>query len=152
VTGLGEEISERALLEHYYATARGLALQSRHILDHLNAHGYAIDRVALAGGHLKNPLLVRLYRDALGAGAVLSEAPEPVLLGTAMVAAVTAGLYPDLFAALEAMAPTRTVMPTDPGWARAHEAAYRMYRKLFSVRNEIEAESLAAFAAPDLNL
>ena len=66
-TGLGEETGERAFLEAYYATARALALQSRHVIEHLNAHGYAISRVALAGGQVKNPLLIRLYRDALGA-------------------------------------------------------------------------------------
>ncbi len=68
ISGIGLETSRRAFLEHYFATARALALQSRHMIEHLNRHGYAIDRVCLSGGHLKNPLLVRLYRDALGAG------------------------------------------------------------------------------------
>ncbi len=147
-TGLGEDTSPRRFLEHYYATARSLALQSRHIIDHLNAHGYAIDRVMLSGGHLKNPLLVRLYRDALGAEAVTSETPEPVLLGTAMVAAVAAGLYPDLFAALEAMAPAQRLLPKDRDWAYAHDGAYRIYLKLFATRNEIDAEARAWLAAP----
>jgi D-ribulokinase len=147
-TGLGEEISPRAFLEHYYATARSLALQSRHIIDHLNAHGYAIDRVMLSGGHLKNPLLVRLYRNALGAEAIVSETPEPVLLGTAMVASVAAGLYTDLFAALEAMAPAQSPLPRDRMWVHAHDAAYRIYLKLFATRNEIDAEARALLAAP----
>jgi D-ribulokinase len=147
-TGLGEDTSPRAFLEHYYATARGLALQSRQIIDHLNAHGYAIDRVMLSGGHLKNPLLIRLYRDTLGAEVIVSDAPEPVLLGTAMVAAVAAGLYPDLFAALEAMAPAQRSLPKDCAWARAHDAAYQIYLKLFATRNEIDAEARTWLAAP----
>jgi D-ribulokinase len=141
VTGIGEETSERAFLEHYYATARALVLQSRQVIDHLNAHGYAIERVALAGGHLKNPLMLRLYRDALGARAVLSDAPEPVLLGTAMVAAVTAGLHADLFSALDAMAPAWREATADPAWAAAHEIAYRIYGKLFTARNEAQAQA-----------
>jgi ribulose kinase len=147
-TGLGEDTSPRAFLEHYYATARSLALQSRHIIDHLNAHGYALDRVMLSGGHLKNPLLIRLYRDGLGAEAFVSDTPEPVLLGTAMVASVAAGLYLDLFAALEAMAPAQHPLPMDRGWAHAHDAAYRIYLKLFATRNEIDAEARAWLAAP----
>jgi D-ribulokinase len=147
-TGLGEDTSPRAFLEHYYATARSLALQSRHIIDHLNAHGYAIDRVMLSGGHLKNPLLVRLYRDALGAEAIVSDTPEPVLLGTAMVAAVAAGCYSDLFAALEAMAPAQRSLSKDRAWAHAHDAAYRIYLKLFATRNDIDAEARAWLAAP----
>ncbi len=142
-TGLGEELSRRAFLEQYYATARALVLQSRHIIEHLNRHGYAINRCALAGGHLRNPLLVRLYRDALGIEAVLCEAAEPVLLGTAMVAAVTAGFCPDLFAAQDAMAPAQRSLPADPDWRAAHEGAYRVYLRLFEVRNEIERHARA---------
>lgn len=141
ISGVGLETSHRAFLEHYFAVARSLALQSRHIVEHLNRHGYAIDRVCLSGGHLKNPLLLRLYRDGLGAQLVTSDTSEPVLLGTAMVAATAAGLYPDLFAALEAMAPAQTVHTADPIWAAAHDVAYGIYLKLFSVRNDIEIEA-----------
>ena len=150
VAGIGLETSRRSFLEHYYATARALALQSRHLIDHMNAHGYAIDRVCLSGGHLKNPLLVRLYQDALGASLVISDTSEPVLLGTAMVAAVAAGLHADLFAALDAMAPAQTILRADPLWARAHQGAYGAYLKLFALRNEIETEDrrlLRVFAA-----
>jgi FGGY-family pentulose kinase len=140
VTGIGLETSRRSFLEHYYATARSIALQSRHIREHLNSGGYAIDRVCLSGGHNKNPLLVRLYRDALGAELVISHAPEPVLLGAAMVASVAAGLRPDLFAALEAMAPAQSSHKADPAWATANDVAYATYLKLFAIRNEIEAE------------
>jgi FGGY-family pentulose kinase len=147
VTGLGEETTRRALLEQYYATARALALQSRHIIEHLNRHGYAIDRCALSGGHLKNPLLVRIYRDALRTELLISDTAEPVLLGTAMVASVAAGLQPDLFAALDAMAPARHALPADPEWQAAHDAAYAIYLKLFAVRNEIEALARGGSAA-----
>jgi FGGY-family pentulose kinase len=139
LTGIGEETSRRSFLEAYYATARALALQTRHIVEHFNAHGFAIDRVALAGGHLHNPLLLKLYRDAIGADLIVSDAPEPVLRGTAMVAAVAAGLVPDLFGALSAMAPEERVVRADPAWGQAHDTAYQIYRKLFAVRNEIEA-------------
>lgn len=148
VTGIGEETSRRAFLEHYYATARALALQARHIVDHLNRHGYAISRVTLAGGHIKNPLMMRLYRDALGAALVTSDTAEPVLLGTAMVAAVAGGLAPDLFGAVERMAPRQQVLAADPAWAAAHDRSYRTYLDLFEVRNRIEHEARALQATP----
>jgi ribulose kinase len=150
VSGVGTENTARAFLEHYFATARALALQSRHIIEHLNGHGYAIDRVCLCGGHARNPLLMRLYRDALGASLVTSDTAEPVLLGTAMVAATAAGLYPTLFGALEAMAPTQTTHPADPEWAAAHDIAYGIYLKLFTTRNDIDSDArrLAGRASP----
>ncbi|CAN7265704.1 FGGY-family carbohydrate kinase [Phyllobacterium sp. LjRoot231] len=144
VTGLGPETGESSFLEAYYATARALALQTRQIIEHLNAHGrYAIDSVALAGGHLHNPLLVQLYRDATGAKLVISDTREPVLLGTAMVAAVAAGFHPDLFASLDAMAPRQKTLQADPRWQQAHDAAYRIYLKLFDIRNEVETAGRA---------
>jgi D-ribulokinase len=51
----------------------------------------------------------------------VSDTPEPVLLGTAMVASVAAGLYLDLFAALEAMAPAQRPLPKDGRRRNAHD-------------------------------
>jgi FGGY-family pentulose kinase len=147
-TGLGEERTRRSFLEAYYATARALALQARHITEHLNAHGYAIRRVALSGGHARNPLLLRLYRDALGVELALPRTREPVLLGTAMVAAVAAGLQPDLFAAMDAMDTGQEVLQPDPGWARAHDIAYGIYRNLFAARSALAFDISALAASP----
>jgi D-ribulokinase len=141
ISGVGLENTHRTFLEHYFATARALALQSRQVIEHYNRHLYAIDRVCLSGGHLKNQLLLRLYRDALGAALVTSDTSEPVLLGTAIVAATAAGIYPTLFSALEAMAPEQSTHHADPAWARAHDIAYGIYLQLFSVRNAVDAEA-----------
>ena len=143
VAGAGPDTDRRSLLELYYATARALALQTRHIVDHLNRHGYAIDQVALAGGHRRNPLLVRLYADALGATLVDVDVAEPVLLGTAMVAAVAAGDFADPFAALDAMAPAQHPIHRDPHWAKAHDLAYAVYLDLFEARNAAERRASA---------
>lgn len=148
VVGLGEEGDPRSFHETYYATARALALQVRQIADHLDAHGYALGRALLSGGHARNPLLLRLYRDALGRTLALPRTPEPVLLGTAMVAAVGAGLQPDLMAAMAAMDPGQEVLAADPAWAPAHEIAYRIYRHLFAARNGLRKEMAALAAIP----
>jgi D-ribulokinase len=89
---------------------------------------------------------MRLYRDALGAELVTSDTAEPVLLGTAMVAAVAGGLAPDLFGAVERMAPRQTVHAADPAWKAAHDRAYRTYLDLFEVRNRIERDARALMA------
>ncbi|WP_426954295.1 FGGY-family carbohydrate kinase [Muricoccus radiodurans] len=144
--GLGEERDERDFLEAYYATARAIALQVRQILDHLDAYGYAIRRVVLSGGHARNPLLVRLYRDALARDLLVPRTPEPVLLGTAMTAAVAAGLHPDLLSAVSAMGPGADTLSADPRWVRAHDVAHRIYLRLYEARNAAvrEAEALLA--------
>ena len=136
VTGAGEDRTPRAFLETYYATARALALQLRHIAGHLAAHGLAAERVSLVGGQARNPLLRRLYRDAIGPDLVVCDHPEPVLLGAAMAAAVAAGVHPTLQNALDIMAPPQARLAPDPFWRRAHDAAYAIYRRLVEARDE----------------
>ncbi|MBP0493886.1 FGGY-family carbohydrate kinase [Pararoseomonas indoligenes] len=148
VAGVGEERSERDFLEAYYATARGIVLQARQIIDHLDAHGYAIRRVALSGGHARNSLLVALYRDALGRDLVLPRTPEPVLLGTAMAASVAAGWQPDLLTAVGNMGTGGEVLAADPAWGRAHELAYGIYGRLFEARNAAQRDSDTLAALP----
>lgn len=148
LTGIGEERGERDFLEAYYAAARGIALQARQIVDHLDAHGYAIRRVALSGGHARNPLLVALYRDALGRDLVLPHASEPVLLGTAMAAAVAAGWYTDLLSAVAGLGPGTAMQAKDPARAAAHDLAYRIYLGLFEARN-VAMQASAGLRRPD---
>jgi ribulose kinase len=94
ISGLALDGSRDALARLYYAAAVAIALGNRHILERLGEHGYRIDHLHLTGGHVRNPLLVELYADASGCTVVLGEEEDGVLLGTAMVAAVAAGVYP----------------------------------------------------------
>ena len=71
IHGLTLDSSFDALARLYYATAVGIALGTRHIVDALDTHGYKIDTVHLTGGHLASPVLVRLYADATGCAVVL---------------------------------------------------------------------------------
>lgn len=142
MSGIGTEVTHRSFLETYYATARALVLQLRQIVAHMNGFGYAISRAVLSGGHLKNALMRRLYRDALGAQLVTVRAPEPVLLGTAMVAAVGAGLFPDLSTAIAEMSAARDEPPADPRWREAHAAAYRAYEVLSEASNRLACDRL----------
>lgn len=143
LSGVGEEIGRRAFLEAYYAAARGIVLQVRHIMLHMNQHGYALDRVCLTGGHRHNKLLVRLYADALSATLLLSSHPEPVLLGTAMVAATAAGLYRSVLAAQAAMAWAVNAVPPHPHWVAAHDAGFAAYLSLIDARTAVDAQALA---------
>ena len=146
-TGIRAEGGHRAGLEAYYATARGLALQLRQVIGHFNANGFAISRVALGGAQSGNPLLERLYRDALG-GLVVSSAAQPVLLGVAMAAAVAAGIHPSLAIAVDRMAPPQIRLAPDPFWRRAHDAAFGIYLRLCAARDAaaFDADALAGLA------
>jgi FGGY-family pentulose kinase len=127
INGLALDGSLDAAARLYYAGAVGIALGTRHILDRLGEHGYAVSHLHLTGGHAQNPLLLELYANATGCSVVLGREEDGVLLGTAMVAAVAAGRCASLADAAAAMGRTgRVIAPAAE--ARSHfDARYRAY-------------------------
>ena len=116
ISGLTLDFSPDALARVYYRTAVAIALGTRHILDALDAKGWRIDTLHVAGGHTKNPLLMELYADTTGCQ-VVEPAEDAVLLGAAMTAAVAAGLQPSLADAAAAMSRSAGTRAADPGQA-----------------------------------
>ena len=103
VSGLTLDSSFDSLARLYWRTCVAIALGVRHVVDALNAKGYAIETLHVSGGHTKNPLLMELYADATGCKVIEPAAEDAVLLGTAMVAATAAGAFPSLADAASAM-------------------------------------------------
>jgi FGGY-family pentulose kinase len=139
ISGLTMDTSFDGLCQLYYGTALAIALGTRHILQALNGQGYAIDTLHVTGGHTKNPLLMELYADATGCTVVAPQAEDAVLLGTGMVAATAAGLYPDLAAAAAGMArPGRERRP-DPAQAARFDRDWRVFLRMHEQRRELDA-------------
>ncbi|ODN71969.1 FGGY-family carbohydrate kinase [Methylobrevis pamukkalensis] len=148
VSGLTMDASFDDLCRLYYRTAVAIALGVRQILDVLEARGVRADRLHLAGGHARSPLLRELYADATGRPLVIAEG-DGVLAGTAMAAATAAGLHPDLARAATAMArPGRERRP-DPVAARQLDRDYAVFLRMQDHRREIDARLRAAEAEDD---
>ena len=139
VSGLTLDASFDSLCRLYFATALGIVLGTRHILDALNTEGYRIDTMHVTGGHTKNPLLMELYADATGCTVIEPQAEDAVLLGTGMVAATAAGLHPDLAAAAAAMARQGREHRPDPDAAARFERDWRIFLRLHEQRRELDA-------------
>ncbi|MBW8909810.1 MAG: FGGY-family carbohydrate kinase [Mesorhizobium sp.] len=141
ISGLTLDASFDSLCKLYWRTAVGIALGVRHVLDALNENGYLIDTLHVTGGHTKNPLLMELYADATGCTVVEPLADEAVLLGTGMVAATAAGLYPDLNAACVAMQQGgKTRAPNKAAGAR-FDRDYRIFLEMHRQRRMLDAIS-----------
>lgn len=128
VAGLDLDTSFAGLVKLYHATACGIAYGTRHIVEAMDAKGYAIRHVHMTGGHAKSGYLAQLYADALGREIVLPAEPEAVLLGSAMAAAAASGLHADLGAAARAMA--REGSRLAPRDSEIHAQGYRAFRSL----------------------
>jgi FGGY-family pentulose kinase len=139
ISGLSLDASLDSLARLYFAAAVGIALGTRHILDALNAAGYAIERLHVAGGHTRNPLLMELYADVTGCAVTApADGTDAVLLGTAMVAAAAAGLHPDLRTAAAAMARPGATRQPDPGRHAGYARRYRAFLRMHEHRRTLD--------------
>jgi L-ribulokinase len=115
----------RALLE---ATAFG----TRAIVDAFVEAGVPVEELVVAGGLTRNTFLMQLYADVLGRPLSITESAQGPALGSAIHAAVAAGIYPDIPTASAAMGKRRRdVYRPDPAAHRAYDALYAEYVLLY---------------------
>ncbi|MDX3927097.1 MAG: FGGY-family carbohydrate kinase [Shinella sp.] len=138
VSGLTLDASFDGLCRLYWRTCVAIALGIRQILEKLADCGYSADTLHVAGGHIRNPLLMDLYRDATGCRLGVADATDAVLLGTAIAAAVAGGIHPDFAAAGTAMCRGGREFPPDPRRKEIYDRDYRRFLALYRHRAELD--------------
>jgi FGGY-family pentulose kinase len=138
ISGLTLDASFDSLCRLYWRTAVAIALGVRHILEALNERGYGIDTLHVTGGHLKNPLLMELYADAAGCTVIEPKAEDAVLLGTGMVAATAAGLFPSLADAATAMQQGGHARAPDRAARERFDRDYRIFLQMHEHRRQLD--------------
>lgn len=136
VSGLTLDASLRALALLYYATVQAIAYGTRHIIEEMNRHGYAIRRIHACGGGTKNPLWLQEHADITGCEIYLALDTEAVLLGSAILAAVAAGVYSSVPEAMRAMGMRAEVIRPNAGRRAFHEAKYRVFKRMYEHQQE----------------
>jgi FGGY-family pentulose kinase len=139
ISGLTLDTSFDGLCALYWRTAVGIALGIRHILEKMRDHGYVPDTLHVAGGHVKNPVLMELYSDVTGCKVIVPDMNEAVLLGTAIAASVACGLHKDLATAGKAMYPGGSVRLPDRSKQALYDHDYRRFLAMYRHRAELEA-------------
>jgi L-ribulokinase len=90
-----------------------------------------VHELVVAGGLLRNPLLMQIYADVTRRPLSLIVSDQGPALGAAMHAAVAAGAHQDIYAAAEAMGKTRPhAYEPEPAAADAYDALYAEYKTL----------------------
>jgi FGGY-family pentulose kinase len=131
VSGLKLSDTTDSLALLYLATVQAIAHGTRHIIDAMNAKGYAIRTVLACGGDTKNPIFVREHAEATGCPIVVAKEPEAVLLGAAMLGAVASGRRASLLEAMAAMNEASAVIePTGGAVAAFHDAKHRVFHRM----------------------
>ncbi|WP_034944430.1 FGGY-family carbohydrate kinase [Erwinia oleae] len=132
LTGLKLSRTPEDMALHYLATIQAIALGTRHIIETMNKTGYSIDTIMASGGGTKNPVFVQEHANATGCAMLLPEESEAMLLGSAIMGTVAAGLYESLPEAMNAMSRTgKTVTPQTNEIKRYYDRKYRVFRELY---------------------
>ena len=105
----------------------------------MHDYGYVPDTLHVAGGHVKNAVLMELYSDVTGCKVVVPKMNEAVLLGTAMAAAVSCGLYESLATAGAAMYPGGHERLPNRQRKALYDRDYRRFLAMYRHRAELDA-------------
>jgi L-ribulokinase len=124
--------------EIYWALIEATAFGTRKIIDTFAAAGVPVREFVAAGGLLRNEPLMQCYADVIGMPISVIGSDQGPALGSAMHAAVAAGVHRDIYAAAAAMGRChRDVYLPDAMRTRAYDDLYALYDRLhdhFGVR------------------
>jgi FGGY-family pentulose kinase len=139
VIGLDLRADHASLVELYVAALVGLAHGVGQIVGTLEAGGYDFDMLVISGGPGGSKLVRQLIADATQKKVGAPETSEPVLLGSAMLAAVAAGRH-TMASAMSAMSRlSEEVAPQGGEIAAFHSRKRRAFDLLQQTERGIRA-------------
>ena len=101
------------------------------IVERLQAAGVPVVDFIVAGGLVKNPLVMQVYADVLRRPLHVVTSDQAPALGSAMHAAVSGGEYPNIVSAARSMARLeRNVWQPDSHRADAYDKLFALYLRL----------------------
>lgn len=112
------------------AVLEGLACATRDVVVRLGELGLAASEVRLLGGGAHSRVWNQIRADLIGVPHVVAAQADATPLGAAMIAAVAAGVAPDLAALAPRVAATSATFVPDPAGAAAAAETAARYRRL----------------------
>ncbi|KAJ8585422.1 Pentulose kinase [Rhizopogon salebrosus TDB-379] len=140
IVGLELDSSIADLARKYYLTLEAIALQTRHIVDSLNAAGHDITSLYMSGGQAKNAVMMQLFADTCGIPIVLPKShSEAVVLGAAMLGRIAAqGVKEgeDMWKIMVEMTPPGTLVApaAPPKVKKLLDAKYKIFRETIDIQ------------------
>ncbi len=130
---IGATLATRAP-EIYRALIESTAYGTREIIEAFEAQGVEVKSLVAAGGlPEKNRLLTQIYADVTGRSLTLSGSGQAPALGSAIHAAVAAGIYPDVRAAADRMGNLKAeVVNPIPANQAVYDRLFAEYKTLYS--------------------
>src|SRR5215217_1820829 len=121
----------------FRAILEGICYGTELILATLRRHDFELRSIVAAGGATRSELWMQLHADVSNVPVSIPREPEGPVLGAAMLAAVGAGIYPDLAtAATEMVHVERTVEP-DQGRHEQYGFFMDRYTELYPATRDV---------------
>ncbi len=115
----------------YRALLESTAFGTRTIVEAFEMQGVPVEELVVAGGLVKNALLMQIYADVTRRPLSIVRSNQGPALGSAIHAAVAAGAYPDIFAASAAMGGVeKAAYVPEASNADTYDALYEQYVRM----------------------
>ncbi|XP_021000026.2 FGGY carbohydrate kinase domain-containing protein [Parasteatoda tepidariorum] len=132
---LSSEVND--LIMQYIATVQALSYSTRHIISALENSGHTIKSLFVCGGLSKNKLYVQMHADITGLPVIIPLNSEPVIVGSAILAASAAKYYPSVLSAMSSMCGAATVIKPNIEDKKFHDKKYQVYLSLLKCQEKI---------------
>jgi len=118
--------------EVYRALIEATAFGARAIIERIREYGVPIERIVCSGGIAeKNAVLMQIYADVTGCDLRVSSSSQSCALGSAIGAAVIAGVHPEFKTAQDAMTSLKDISYSPiPENQVVYNKLYHLYREL----------------------
>ena len=122
------------------AIMEAVAFMIRRNLEGLESLGVATRELRIMGGGARSKLWTQIMADVCGVSLAAPAQEEAAALGAAILAAVGAGLYPDIPTAAQSM--TKMCDAIEPAKANrdVYDKAYDLYKRLYAQVNKLYVE------------
>ncbi|ECA1898424.1 TPA: FGGY-family carbohydrate kinase [Salmonella enterica subsp. enterica serovar Eastbourne] len=130
ITGLGMERDLDSLVAIYIAALCGIGYGLRQIIDAQHAQGIKTESIVISGGAGYHPLVRQILADACDLPVISTKCSEPVLLGSAILGAVAAGIVPSVVSAMKQFSHKDRVYSVSETYRTTHQRHYENYQRL----------------------
>ncbi len=115
----------------FRAIMEGVVYGTQVILQKMEEGGVYIDEIITCGGATQSDLWMQIHADVTGKPFTIPEEQQAVSLGSAIAAAVGAGIYPDLQAGADAMVRIAKIVKPDPANTEKYREYVRQYEATY---------------------
>ena len=129
ITGMTLDTGDTNLVKQYAAAVYSLSYGVKHALEVLKKGGYKdhLKSLTVAGGIANNPIFTQSLADATCLPVDIVTTSSAMLIGTAITAATSSSIFPNIKSAQEAMSPKYDRVEPDQSVVAIHEKRYQVF-------------------------